>query len=81
MANSTTIGDYTQPASATCSSSVVVDLTWDQLDYDKTRNAQTNDDFGYGVVVDSSIVASGNVTDVQINFAGSQTGTVHCCRC
>lgn len=80
MANSTTIGDYTQPASATCSSSVVVDLTWEQLDYDKTRNAQTDDDFAYGVVVDSSIVASGNVTNVQINFAGSQTGTVHCVR-
>ena len=55
-------------------------VTWEQLNYDKTRNAQTNDDFAYGVVVNSSIVDSGPVTNVQINFADSQTGTVHCVR-
>jgi len=41
---------------------------------------QTDDDFGYSVLVDSSIVAAGAVTNVQFRTAGGLSGTLSCCR-
>ena len=56
-------------------------VTWQNTSYDTTRNAMSNDDFAFAMLVDSTIVNAGLVTNVQINFAGSAgSGTVHCCR-
>jgi len=55
--------------------------TWQNLTTNVNRNSKTNDDFGFAVLVDASIVDADVVTNVQINFNGSaSSGTVHCCR-
>ena len=55
--------------------------TWENLTTNVNKPADTNDDFFFGVLVDSTIIDSGNVNNVQINFAGAaSSGTVSCCR-
>jgi len=56
-------------------------VTWENLTTNQDRNIIINDNFAYAQVVDSSIVAAGNITNVQFNLnAVDSSGTIHCCR-
>ena len=58
-----------------------IDTTWEQLENDTTVSSfETNDDFCFAILVDSSVVDEGDVTTVQWRFAGAgASGTVNCC--
>ena len=60
----------------------MAETTWEQTSTNQYYDISTNDLFMIGMLVDSSIVDSGNVTDVQFRFnaAGGSSGTLSCCR-
>ena len=60
----------------------MAETTWEQTSTNQYYDISTDDIIMIGMLVDSSIVNSDNVTNVQFRFnaAGGSSGTLNCCR-